>query len=371
MPSPATQSPAVSARGSRRQIVALAGMCVALLTMPLLWRAARLAWGPPASSAPPSYLPALELARVRAPFDSGPIENLTSMDPGIVVIGDSMAGRIDPGLLTELSGTPVAPILQNATGSAYWYLVFKNYVVASGISPRVVLVFFRDTNLTDPMFRVAGEYRNRLDEVAHDREDELNAVVAARSGGAWFRSHVPADDRWARVHTLVDGAYGIERARIWLEPAMTGWVTRVVVGTQRRRAFQAEMNAMFELEHLRVMTAADMAATSERDTDFGANVDASTLPLFLDLAHRKHIRLCFVRVLRRPDNGRPPDDSPGLTRYVQDMRRYIEGHGATLIDDRDDPDMAKLAYADGDHIAREEKRHYTSLFYLKLSRVAR
>ena len=346
-------------------------MCVALLTIPLLWRAARAAWGPPDSSAPPSYLPALELARMRAPFEPGPIAALQSMDPGTVIIGDSMAGRIDPALLSELSGKPVAPILQNATGSAYWYLVFKNYVVASGIQPRWVIVFFRDTNLTDPMFRLAGEYRNRLDEVALNREDELNAIVAARAGGAWFRGHAATDDRWARVHTAFDRVYGVERARIWLEPALTTWVARVVVGNQRRRALQTDMNGMFELEHLRSLTTADMDATSDRDTDFASNVEASTLPSFLDLARKNNLRLCFVRVLRRPENGRPPDESPGLSRYVRDLRAYIDGHGATLIDDRDDPDMARLAYADGDHIAREEKGHYTSLFYLKLSRVAR
>ena len=53
-----------------------------------------------------------------------------------------MAGRLDVARLTSLTQQNVAPILQNATGSAYWYLVFKNYVVASGIQPKWVIVFF-------------------------------------------------------------------------------------------------------------------------------------------------------------------------------------------------------------------------------------
>ena len=40
-------------------------------------------------------------------------------------------------------------LLQFASGPAYWYLAFKNYLVASGVRPRVTFFFFRDTNLTD------------------------------------------------------------------------------------------------------------------------------------------------------------------------------------------------------------------------------
>ena len=154
-----------------------------ILAIPLAWRPILRAWGPAAESAPPSYLPALEAARPRQPFQPGPIEDLISMQPGYITIADSMGGRIDPERLTALANVPIAPILQNATGSAYWFLVFKNWVVASHVKPKRVVIFFRDTNLTDPMFRVSGPYRQTLDEVARDREDELNAVLAQHTNG--------------------------------------------------------------------------------------------------------------------------------------------------------------------------------------------
>ncbi|PYR60946.1 MAG: hypothetical protein DMF91_11025 [Acidobacteria bacterium] len=246
------------------------------------------------------------------------------MRPGDVIIGGSMAGRLDVARLTSLTQQNVAPILQNATGSAYWYLVFKNYVVASGIQPKWVIVFFRDTNLTDPLFRLGGEYRGVLDRVALDREDELNAVVSARSQGGWFRAHALTADRWSRVHTLIDRMYGVERSRVWIEPAMTAWLARVAVGRQRRRAFLADVNTMFELERLRPLASADIGAPEDRDLDLRSNVTSSTLPLFLQLAKRHDLNLCFVRVLRRPQNGQPPDEPAALTRYVRDLREYIE-----------------------------------------------
>ena len=46
----------------------------------------------------------------------------------------------------------------------------------------MVFIFFRDTNLTDVMFRLDEQFRWALDLAALDREDELNAVVARRLG---------------------------------------------------------------------------------------------------------------------------------------------------------------------------------------------
>ena len=338
-----------------RPLFAFMAIAAAILATPLIWRFALWRWGPPTTSLPPSYLPALDSARERRAFDPAPIGDLQGMKPAYVIIGDSMAGRIDWDRLTQLTDAPIAPMVQNATGSAYWYLEFKNYIVRSGITPKWVIVFFRDTNLTDPMFRIGEPTHTGLDEVALDREDELNAVVAARIEGPWFRAH-----------RLIDQTYAVERTRAWLEPEIGAWsAARVVASNRRRPKFLEDVNAMFSLEHLRSMTAADVEATEDRDTDFAANVKPSVLPLFLQLAHDHGLHLCFVRVLRRPQNGQPPPESARLTRYVHDLRGYLQSNGAVFRDDRDDPEMASIVYADGDHIDRGERRHYTESFFAK------
>ena len=78
----------------------------------------------------------------------------------------------------------MAPLLQPGSGPAFWYLALKNWVIASGIRPRMVFIFFRDTNLTDVLFRLDDQFRWSLDLVALDREDELNAVVAPPASAA-------------------------------------------------------------------------------------------------------------------------------------------------------------------------------------------
>ena len=149
-----------------------------------------------------------------APFAQDRIPDLRRLQPGYVVIGDSMAGtRVDERRLVELTGVQVAPLLQAGSGSAFWYLALKNWVIASGIRPRMVLIFFRDTNLTDVMFRLDEQFRWALDLAALDREDELNAVVARRLG-LLHRAHRFVDgDRRGRAGAPAGGAGGDGLAR--------------------------------------------------------------------------------------------------------------------------------------------------------------
>lgn len=303
-----------------------------------------------------SYLPAIEAPRARAPFDPTPIADLARLNPGYVVIGDSMAGtRIDVARFTELAGRNVAPMLAAASGSAYWYLVLKNYVVASGIHPRAIFVFFRDTNLTDVTWRLDSQAG--LDAVAHDREEELDAAVAARVGGRWYR-----------IEHAVERTYGADRARQWIEPGVGALVGEAMIpGRRRRTQFLDEMNARFGLAHLRPMEAADMEAAEDRDADFHQYVDRSVLPLMLREAAEHRLTLCFVRVQRRPAGGRPPRQSPALQRYIRDLHSYIEAHGAMLRDDTGDPQLTLDMYEDGDHVAAGSRRHYTEIFVSRLA----
>jgi hypothetical protein len=338
-----------------RQVAAGLALAGIVLATPLLWRAVWTARGGDQAQSRPSYLPALELERPRGPFIEHPVDYLRDVQPKFVVIGDSMAGRIEPDVLGALGGGPVAPILQNATGSAYWYLAFRNYVLASGVRPRWVIVFFRDTNMTDVMFRIDGPYRSKLDEVARDAEPELNAVVGARLGGG--RRH---------VHRLLDRAYRVDRTREWLEPMINAWPARMVAGPTAWPRLLDRVNASFDLEHLRPIVQADMAATDERSMDFGQFVQASVLPLLLAEARDAGIRLCLIRVLRRTLAGEPAQEPPAMARYSADLRAFVEARGGVYFDDREDPFLARLPYADGDHVARAAREPYTRRLWDKL-----
>jgi hypothetical protein len=305
---------------------------------------------------PPTYLPALEGPRARAPFDANRIPDLQRLQPGYVIIGDSMAGtRIDERRLSELAHAPVAPLLQPGSGSAFWYLALKNWLIASGVKPRLVLIFFRDTNLTDLMFRLDEQYRWSLDLAAGVREDELDSVIARRLGP------------FNRVHRLLDRVLGVEQARLRAEPAVAALPASLMIASPRRRAeFLLQMNDRLGLDHLRPMEAADVQADAAPDLDFWRDVDRSVLPLMLLDASRSGLTLCFVRVQRRPTANRPPPQSPALRRYVEALQSYVTARGALFHDDTGDPLLTLDLYADGDHLARHARQLYTENLYNRL-----
>ena len=306
---------------------------------------------------PASYLPALEGPRVRGAFEPEPIEQLAAMKPGSVVIGDSMAGtRIHTTRLAELTGMPSAPILQAGSGSAYWYLALKNWVIASGARPKVVLIFFRDTNLTDVMFRLDEGFRWNIDRVAGEREDELDAVIAARAGTFRYQ-----------LRSTVSRLYASEKVKLWLEPWFTERVGRALIPSRRQhRDFINRMNARFDFAHMRAFEAADYISAGGSDEDFDRDVDRSVLPLMIRDAQEAGIRLCFVRVQRRPVGNRPPEQSRSLRRYVADLRDYVESRGAILIDDTGDPALPLEMYDDGDHVNAGWTSRYTEHLYERL-----
>ncbi len=324
-----------------------------LLLIPLGLRAANRLHPPP--NLQPSYLPALYAPRERGPFDAGRVAALARMNPGLVVIGDSMAGtRIDPALLAQRTGQVTAPLLWAGSGPAWWYLALKNWVIPSGIRPRAVLVFFRDTNLTNVLFRIDATWA--LDTAARDREDDLNAAVARRRGTAFYR-----------VRDAFDAVYQAERARRWVEPLVSEWPARALFPYRKpRTAFLERLNERFGLAHLRPMAAADMQATEDREADFDAFVNQSGLPLMLRDARAASLTLVLVRVQRRPVGGRAPQQSPALQRYVAKLRAYVEANGGVFMDDTGDPAQTLDLYEDGDHLSRDGRRRYTEMFAARL-----
>ena len=339
----------------RAAALQLAFALTGLLMVPLALRAANHARRAP--SLEPTYLPALEGPRERFPFNPVPVAELAGMNPAYVIIGDSMAGsRIDPKLLGRLSGQLIAPLLQAGTGPAWWYLALKNWVIASGIHPRCTFIFFRDTNLTNALFRLDDQFRWAVDRVAQDREDEVNAVIARRLNGPLYH-----------VRSAVERAYQTAEARQWLEPAVSNWPARLLLPYRRpRAAFMEHLNERFGLTHLRAMDAADMQATEDGEADFEAFLNKSFLPLMLRDARAASLPLCFVRVQRRPAGGRPPYQSAALRRYIAALRGYLDAEGATFHDDTGDPRQTLDLYGDGDHLTRDGRSRYTQIFYNSL-----
>ena len=306
---------------------------------------------------PPSYLPALEATRERLPFDPFPRERINHIRPKIEIIGDSMAGtRVDVGLLERLSGGRAYAIVHAGSGPAFWYLALKNWVIASSARPRHVLIFFRDTNLTDVMFRLDEAFRWNVDRAAGDREPELDQVMALRTG-VWRYQIVSG----------IDALYSAHHLRARLAPAVGDAPASLLEpDPASRQRFVSAMNSRMDFLHMRPALAADIETAVDREADFDQYIDRSVLPLMLRDAKNAGVTLCFVRVQRRPSGAQPPPQSAALRRYIARLSEYVRQHGAVWRDDTGDPALTLDMYGDGDHLAREAMDRYTAVLWHRL-----
>jgi hypothetical protein len=340
----------------RRLLIVLLPVTLAVMAaVPLLLRGAQ---AHSAQNVVPSYLPALEPARQRLPSKTGPIEDLKYLDATWVFIGDSIPGtRVDHHRFAELNDyEATAVLLRPGTGPAYWYLAFKNWVVASGVKPRLTFIYFRDYNLTDTMFRLSDQYRWSLDEVARDTEPALNAAVAARVQGSW-----------ARARARVVRSYNADRVRDWLEPALRRWPALLVAPAGASASLPDRVNERFHLDKLRPFQAADMEAADRAQADFERMLPSSILPPLVRLAKSSNLQICFVRARRRPnDDGSPPPQPDYLRRYVADLSAWLRSQGMLFIDDTPDDRLTLDLYEDGDHMKREARPFYTDLLNEKV-----
>ena len=337
----------------RGQVLSLFLVLAGTVVVPLGLRAINGAL--PGADVRESYLPSVDTPRPREPFDQQTATAVREANPEFVVIGDSMAGiRIDPRYLSRLAHTSVLGLYQQGSPVAYWYLVLKNLVVQNDLKKvRGAIFFFRDDQLTTQVQVPTGS----LDRVAHEREPELDRILAADKLGTF-----------SEVHRLARSAYQFDRTRLYFEPLLNRWPAEVAQPERPAELIASMNNEVFSLDKLRKFEASDLAASTDASLNFSASVEGSLLPEIFRLAESANIRLAFIRVQRRPTPEGPPPQSDALKKYVADLQAYVTKRNAYFHDDWGDPEQPLSIYADGDHLTQQGRLRYTERFAEKHAR---
>ncbi len=295
-------------------------------------------------------------------FDPEPIASLKTTKPDLVLIGDSMLeSRIDARLLEDRLGDShrVEILWNGGAASACWYLMLKNYVVASEIHPKRCCIFFRDRLLTDPTFRTAGIFRSYFESLMHEDEPAIQAVLG--------RGIAPEE-------------HGLERLMTWLYPLNSRRhvyqeaIGHMMFGVAAPRGHDAKklerlVNKTFDVAKMRGEVMAEASDVSETVAKpFDPSPTKSFLPYMVETAAQAKISLCFVRVKRHPDPDGQTPESEELRLYVHDLRAWLESHDCVLIDDTDDPSFTPEMYlkAKDDHIGPWAKKRSTEIYAEKL-----
>ena len=308
-------------------------------------------------------LPALiaHLIPVRRDFDPKPIARLRKKQPEVVIIGDSvLGGSINPQLFAKEVGVKDVELLWNGgAASAAWYLLLKNYVVASGIHPQLVCIFFRERMLTDATFRTTPTYRRFLESLRHENEPVYHSILRGNES--------EEENVLGRV---IDWLYPLNSRRHVQEEKISRLAFRIAeggsasIGHLRRR-----VNETFDVAKLRDEIMNESAEVSgEKPEEFSADPERNFLPHIVETAKQAGIPLCFVREKRYPLPDGTTPQSEDMRRYMADLRAWVDSHGCAFVDLTNDPEPNESMYLKpgDDHIRPGAKDEVTTIYATKL-----
>ncbi len=292
----------------------------------------------------------------KRPFNPKPLERLQAERPAIVLIGDSLVhAAIDPPLLEkELGDGRVEMIWRGGAASAAWYLSLKNYVVASGVKPRWVCIFFNYDLLTNAAFRTTATYRAFLESLMHGDDPVFHEVLGDESA------------RRTPLQRIANRLYPLNDRRHHYQERLSRFAFRLEsLAGPKIKGLPRRVNEIFDVARLRQETLPQTPeAVAARSLVFSADPRENFLPHIVATARDAGIPLCFVRVRPNPGPDNVFEESAELRAYVGELRSWIEAQGCAFIDttanQRFTPDM--YLRPDDDHIGPWAKERATKIY---------
>jgi len=265
--------------------------------------------------------------------------------PDVVFMGNSMLTEgVDMDRFTEYTNTLTMRLARGGSESAWWYLVLKNVIVETPKKPKLVVVFFRDTFLTMPDYRVNGKYKVNLNDFCNEQEPVLDRLAYLKG----------ADGLSYMVNKYVPLFRQREKIQNNIESFIKYKCAAKVLGTDTK-GINTATAAVFDGNKMNheLMTARQLSVELESKENFQDALEKSFLPHIIDVAENNDIQLTFVRIKRRRDAV--PDSQPEyLKRYITNLKQYLESRGTYLIDYTDNLNIKLEHFAEGDHLNKEK-----------------
>jgi len=269
--------------------------------------------------------------------------------PSIILAGNSLLDNsVNHLQFSKLLGIKALKMSRNGSASAYWYLLFKNVIAMSKHKPDSVAFFFRDYFLTNPSYRVTGRYKKLLEEVALKKEPLLDRL-------AYKSSMNPVEQAFALYSPLFQQR---DNAVNQLEKTVKGKFISSLIDSRFKKvnkSIKSIFNNRKLDKHLLTIKQLEAESSGRRLYDFQIENKKSFLPHILDIGRKKGIRLLFVRMKRRRDLFRESQPEM-LKRYIDDLEKYLQDNGATLLDFTGNKKLTEDLFSLGDHLSKDSGR---------------
>ncbi len=275
--------------------------------------------------------------------------------PDMVLLGDSMLyPSVNSETLSATLDKKIMSIGLPGSASTLWYLIVKNNIVEAKVPPKTLVIFFRDSMMTVPGYRVTGRYFEQIDEFARPKDGELVKKAYLNQmnplekwAEAWFP---PFGSRWsirqgldARIRYTMPAQIGCD------QPCMDN-AMGVVFGDDN-------MDPNFLSDAL---AAADDYLYSAEVLDFDGQVGKSFLPDLIQLAKDHDVQLVLVRmrILRFVAPGSEP---PALRDYNEKLAAYLADNGVVYLDYSGEQSLTRETFADPLHMNDQGKAIFTDM----------
>ena len=315
------------------------------------------------------FIPAFIFLRGdRDNFDIQLFNQISNSSPDFIFIGNSMLEtRIDEKHLENISNKDVILLTMPGGMSSAWYLYFKNFVIQTKISPKNVFIFFRDYELSKPLYRTTGEYSGKLDLISYDEEQEFDFIINSNSGLGEKLSRIfdyiyPIQSKKNKARDLINRI----AATPFIPKIIPYTILRISVGLNDEeylpilREYKNTQNSANDLFDRKNFKSVEMTNTSNISTKFEEH--DSFLSALVNMSKNNDIELTFVRVQKRPNIDNSFNSDPNLEQYISQLSNYLQKKEINFID-LSERAFGVEYYLDGDHINPEYIEEYTEFFY--------
>lgn len=273
-------------------------------------------------------------------------------EPQIVLIGDSTLTKgVDTTRLSAQLDIPLYSIDLPGSASTLWYLIIKNNVTTVPVPPKYLLIFFRDTMLTMPGYRVQGQYFEQIDEYASSKDELLmeRAFIGLMNPMERFaEAYLPIyTARWQMREEI--------ESRIRYTPAqITGCAPKCVDGALSHIFGDSNVSAQGLNE---AISSADENLYTRRALDFENQVNKSFLPELIRLSQENNIQLLLIRI----KTIQFTQSFPALDNYMNNLKSYAQANNVIVLDFANNPHLPSGLYMDTLHLNDQGRIIFTDI----------
>jgi hypothetical protein len=279
-------------------------------------------------------------------------KSIMERQPKIVLIGDSTLTKgVNAKSLSAKLNAPIYSIDLPGSASTLWYLIIKNNITQVKTPPKYLLIFFRDTVLTMPGYRVQGQYFEQIDEYATPKDGLLieRAFIGVMNPMERFtEAYIPIyTARWQMRKEI--------ESRIRYD--LSGITGCNADCTDKALSQIFNDNSASSQGLNEAIAAADENLYTRYTLDFENQVNKSFLPEIVRMAKENNIQLALIRMKTRQFT----QPFPALDNYMNDLKTYAQANNVIMLDFAGDPRLRPELFMDILHLNEEGKIIFTDI----------